>query len=41
MLEKIKNLCIKEDDAWRHFFAEMNNNYIEEEINLIPLGYKI
>ena len=47
-LEEIKNRYIKEEDTWRQFFAEMNNNYIEEEItlirtltNLIPSGYKI
>ena len=47
-LEEIKNRYIKEEDTWRQFFAEMNDNYIEEEItlirtltNLIPSGYKI
>ena len=44
-LEKIKNHYIKEEHAWRHLFAEINNNYIEEEITcirtLIPLSYKI
>ena len=47
-LEEIKNRYIKEEDTWRQFFAEMNNNYIEEELtlirtltNLIPSGYKI
>ena len=30
-LEEIKNLYIKEEDAWEYFFKEMNNNYIEEE----------
>ena len=47
-LEEIKNRYIKEEDTWRQFFADMNNNYIEEEItlirtltNLIPSGYKI
>ena len=47
-LEEIKNRYIKEEDTWRQIFAEMNNNYIEEEItlirtltNLIPSGYKI
>ena len=32
-LEEIKNRYIKEEDAWRHFFAE--KNYIAEEITLI------
>ena len=27
-LEEIKNRYIKEKDAWRHFFAEINNNYV-------------
>ena len=31
-LEEIKSHDIKEEDAWRHFFAEVNN-YIEEKIN--------
>ena len=34
-LEKMKNHDIKEEDAWRHFFAEINNNYIEQEITWI------
>ena len=29
---RLRNRYIKEEDAWRHFFAEINNNYIEEEI---------
>ena len=44
-LEEIKNHYVKEEDAWRHIFAEINNNYNEEKItwigNLIPLSYKI
>ena len=28
-LEEIKNHYIGEEDAWRHFFAEINNNYIK------------
>ena len=34
-LEKIKNHDIKEEDAWRHFFAEINNDCIVEEITWI------
>ena len=34
-LEKIKNHYIKDKDAWRHIFAEINNNYIEEEITWV------
>ena len=30
-LKEIKNHYIKEEDDWRHFFAEISN-YIEEEI---------
>ena len=30
VLEEVKNYYIKEENSWRHFFAEMNNNYIEE-----------
>ena len=41
-LEEIENHCIKEKEAWRYFFAEINNNYLEEEITwirtIIPLG---
>ena len=33
-LEEIKNHYIKEEDAWRHIFAEINN-YIKEEITWI------
>ena len=33
-LEEIKNHCIKEEDAWRHFFAG-KDNYIEQEITWI------
>ena len=47
-LEETKNCYMKEEDTWRQFSAEMNNNYIEEEIiliraltNLIPSRYKI
>ena len=31
-LEETKNHYIKEEDALRHFFAEINNNYIEEKL---------
>ena len=45
VLEETKNHYIKKEDALRHFFAEINNNYIEEKITwirtLIPLSYKI
>ena len=34
-LEEIKNCHIKEEDAWNHFFVEINNDYIEEEITRI------
>ena len=34
-LEEIKNCYIKEEDAWNHFFVEINNDYIEEEITRI------
>ena len=27
MLEEIKNHYIKEENAWKHFFAEINNNH--------------
>ena len=41
-LEEIENHCIKVKEAWRYFFAEINNNYLEEEITwirtIIPLG---
>ena len=33
-LEKIKNHYIKEEDAWRHMFAEINS-YIKKEITWI------
>ena len=33
-LEEIKNHWIKEEDAWRHFFAG-KDNYIEQEITWI------
>ena len=32
VLEEIKNQNIKDEDAWRHVLAEINNDYIEEEI---------
>ena len=32
---RLRNRYIKEEDAWRHFFAEIDNNYIEEEITYI------
>ena len=28
-LEEIKNHCIREEDAWRHFFAEINNYIVQ------------
>ena len=34
-LEEMKNRYIKEEDAWKYFFTEMSNNYIEEEITQI------
>ena len=34
-LEKIKNHYTKEEDTYRHFFEEINNSYIEEEITWI------
>ena len=44
-LEEVRNHCIKEEDAWWHFFVEINNDYIEEEITwirtLILLSYKV
>ena len=33
-LEKIENHYIKEEDAWRHIFAEINS-YIKKEITWI------
>ena len=33
-LEEIRNCHIKEKDAWRHFFAEIND-YIQEEITWV------
>ena len=36
--EEIKNHYIQDEDAWRHFFVEINN-YIEEEIIWIQTLY--
>ena len=33
--EEIKNRYIKEENAWRNFFAEIKNYYIKEEITWI------
>ena len=27
-LDEVKNHYINEEDAWRHFFVKINNNYI-------------
>ena len=34
-LEEVKNFHIKEQAAWKLFFAEINNNYIQEETTWI------